>query len=58
MYKVCNIIRITWGNPDSGKLGHSATLAKETKRGYGPRSYADYNAMNFVYGELENKVVK
>lgn len=51
--------RVTWGNPDAGKLGHSATLAKESKtKGYGPRAYADYNAMDFVYGALENKTVR
>ena len=43
------MFRLTWGNPDSGKLGHSASLTKDTKKtGYGPRSYADYNAMDFV----------
>ncbi len=53
------MFRVTWGSPDSGKLGHSAGLVKETKtKGYGPRSYADYNAMDFVYGDLESKTVK
>jgi alpha-tubulin suppressor-like RCC1 family protein len=50
--------RVTWGNPDGGKLGHSATLVMESKKGYGPRSYADYNAMDFVYGELDGKKIK
>ena len=46
---------VTWGNPDSGKLGHNAN--KEQKGRYGPRNYADYNAINFVYGDLEIKEV-
>lgn len=50
---------MTWGNPDSGKLGHSGGLVKDTKTsGYGPRSNADYNAMDFVHGQLTSKTVK
>jgi alpha-tubulin suppressor-like RCC1 family protein len=50
---------VTWGNPDQGKLGHSASLVKEQKTyGYQPRSTADYNAMNFVGGELDGKKIR
>ncbi len=57
--KVFKNYSVTWGNPDSGKLGHSGGLVKGTKtKGYGPRSYADYNAMDFVHGQLSNKTIK
>jgi alpha-tubulin suppressor-like RCC1 family protein len=46
---------ITWGNPDQGKLGHSPKDQGKSK--YSPRNYADYNAIDFVYGDLENKKV-
>lgn len=50
--------RITWGNPDVGKLGHSSKLQQESKnKTYGPRSYADYNAIDYVGGLLESKKV-
>lgn len=59
--------RVTWGNPDSGKLGHSKKVITSEekkaiddnykKRGYSPKNFADYNEMNFVYGPLESKQV-
>ena len=51
-------IRVTWGNPDSGKLGHATKKQEPGKSKYSPRNYADFNEIDFVYGELENKTVR
>jgi len=55
---------LTWGNPDSGKLGHlkkeltaeevASKKAEYKKRGYQPKNYADQGEqLDFVYGGLE-----
>ena len=53
---------LTWGNPDTGKLGHSpkatSTSARSGSRSYGPRNYADLDQVDFVFGELTEKKVK
>ena len=64
--KVIISFRITWGNPDQGKLGHPKKVptAEEIKaeqdnykrRGYSPKNFADYNEMNYV-SALDDKVI-
>ena len=48
-----------------GKLGHSPEqLSEQAKRrvtdlnkGYRPKNYADFNQMDYVYGDLSDKTV-
>ena len=54
---------MTWGNPESGKLGHKAKEFTEEdlkkmqelyrKKGYSPKNYAEENEIDFVAGELD-----
>jgi hypothetical protein len=60
--------RLTWGNSDQGKLGHTpkivtkeekATLhAENRRRGYSPKNYADENEIGFVEIPEGKKVVQ
>jgi alpha-tubulin suppressor-like RCC1 family protein len=49
---------LTWGNPDSGKLGHKPKEVDQKikkTRDFRPRNYADHAEMDFALGDIENK---